>query len=359
MAWIETRSGKYLVRWREPDGSGASKLCRTKEEARALKASIEDSLYQGSYVAKVAREQPFGDYVVEVLESEPLEASTRYQHEKAFRRWIEPGLGGVPIGEIGATQLRRFFAGMKRDGASDATVARVRGIMTKYFRRAHQEGILPRNPVASVPAPKTTRRDIRVLTPEEVQGIADAHPPQYRLVPLLSAWGTFRIGEVAALTEGDIEADRITVRRSVGTAGSITYLKPPKTRASFRTVQMPPWVMKELFVSMIGQRRVDGFLFRTPTGALLSHISYHAIWKRALTAIDFRKPWPRPHDLRHTAVALMIKAGAHPKQIQARCGHATIKETMDTYGHLFPGHDDELVRALEGFRPVEGKVIEL
>ena len=47
------------------------------------------------------------------------------------------------------------------------------------------------------------------------------------------------------------------------------------------------------------------------------------------------------------------------QQIQARCGHATIKETMDTYGHLFPGHDDELVRTLESFRPVEGKVIEL
>lgn len=47
----------------------------------------------------------------------------------------------------------------------------------------------------------------------------------------------------------------------------------------------------------------------------------------------------------------MIRAGAHPKQVQARCGHATIKETLDTHGHLFPGHDDEFVCTLESFRP--------
>ena len=29
-----------------------------------------------------------------------------------------------------------------------------------------------------------------------------------------------------------------------------------------------------------------------------------------------------------------------PKVIQARLGHATITETMDTYGHLFPDAED-------------------
>jgi integrase len=357
MAWIETRSGKYLVRWREPNGSAASKLCRTKEEARGVKAEVESALLRGSYVAQATRSQPFGDYVVEILESEPLEASTLYQHQKAFRRWIEPGLGDTPIGDIDAGVLRRFFADMKKEGASDATVGRVRAIMTKFFRRAHQEGILPRNPVASVPAPRTSRREIRVLTPEEVQGLSEAHTEPYRLIPLLSAWGTLRIGEVAALRADSVDGDRVTVKASVATAGTATYLKGPKSAASRRVVQLPAWVASELR-ELVLQTEGD-FLFRTGAGNLLSHISYHRIWRMALANASFREPWPRPHDLRHTAVALMIRAGAHPKQIQARCGHATIKETMDTYGHLFPGHDDELVRTLESFRPVEGKVIEL
>ena len=132
------------------------------------------------------------------------------------------------------------------------------------------------------------------------------------MIPLLSAWGTFRIGEVAALRADAIDGDRITVKASIATAGTVTYLKGPKSSAGRRVVQLPAWVMVELREHVLRYRGEDGFLFRTPTGLLLSHISYHAIWQRALRDMGFPKPWPRPHDLRHTAVALMIKAGARP-----------------------------------------------
>jgi hypothetical protein len=36
----------------------------------------------------------------------------------------------------------------------------------------------------------------------------------------------------------------------------------------------------------------------------------------------------------------LIAANLNPKVIQARLGHATITETMDTYGHLFPDAED-------------------
>ena len=42
------------------------------------------------------------------------------------------------------------------------------------------------------------------------------------------------------------------------------------------------------------------------------------------------------HDLRHTCAALLIAQGAHPKEIQERLGHSTIRLTFDRYGHLFP-----------------------
>jgi integrase len=50
----------------------------------------------------------------------------------------------------------------------------------------------------------------------------------------------------------------------------------------------------------------------------------------------------RPHDLRHTAVALWIAAGANPKEVSVRAGHTSVSFTLDRYGHLFPGHDAEL-----------------
>jgi hypothetical protein len=73
----------------------------------------------------------------------------------------------------------------------------------------------------------------------------------------------------------------------------------------------------------------------------------------------------RPHDLRHTAVALWIAAGANPKEVSVRAGHTSVSFTYDRYGHLFPGHDDALRDRLdamhaEGLRGAAGgAVVEL
>jgi hypothetical protein len=73
----------------------------------------------------------------------------------------------------------------------------------------------------------------------------------------------------------------------------------------------------------------------------------------------------RPHDLRLTAVALWIAAGANPKEVSVRAGHTSVAFTLDRYGHLFPGHDDEPPDRLDamhaqGLRAVpDGAVVEL
>lgn len=55
----------------------------------------------------------------------------------------------------------------------------------------------------------------------------------------------------------------------------------------------------------------------------------------------------RFHDLRHTAVALAIAQGAHPKTIQARMGHSSVQVTLDRYGHLFPELDANIAEGLD------------
>jgi hypothetical protein len=49
----------------------------------------------------------------------------------------------------------------------------------------------------------------------------------------------------------------------------------------------------------------------------------------------------RPHDLRHTAVALWMAAGTNPKEVSVRAGHTSVAFTLDRYGHLFEGSDKE------------------
>jgi integrase len=41
------------------------------------------------------------------------------------------------------------------------------------------------------------------------------------------------------------------------------------------------------------------------------------------------------HALRHTCAALLIDRGVNPLEIMRRLGHADIKVTLNTYGHLY------------------------
>ncbi len=46
----------------------------------------------------------------------------------------------------------------------------------------------------------------------------------------------------------------------------------------------------------------------------------------------------RIHELRHTAVALWIAAGAAPKEPAVRAGHTSVSFTLNRYGHqTIPG----------------------
>ena len=64
------------------------------------------------------------------------------------------------------------------------------------------------------------------------------------------------------------------------------------------------------------------------------------MWRPAITAAGL--DGLRIHDLRHTAVALWIAAGANPKEVAARAGHASVSFTLDRYGHLYPEADTAL-----------------
>jgi integrase len=55
----------------------------------------------------------------------------------------------------------------------------------------------------------------------------------------------------------------------------------------------------------------------------------------------------RIHDLRHTAVALWIAAGASPKEVAARAGDTSVSFVLDRYGHLFPEADTALRARLD------------
>ena len=46
------------------------------------------------------------------------------------------------------------------------------------------------------------------------------------------------------------------------------------------------------------------------------------------------------HELRHYYASLLIRYGESIKTVQARLGHKSAEETLNTYSHLWPDSDD-------------------
>jgi integrase len=60
-----------------------------------------------------------------------------------------------------------------------------------------------------------------------------------------------------------------------------------------------------------------------------------------------RLPQIRLHDLCHSHATHLLAAGVHPKIAQERLGHSTVSITLDTYGHVLPGMQDDAVAKVD------------
>ena len=56
-----------------------------------------------------------------------------------------------------------------------------------------------------------------------------------------------------------------------------------------------------------------------------------------------------PHECRHTFASLMIAAGVNAKSLSVYMGHANIAITMDRYGHLMPGNEEQAASMLDAY----------
>ena len=117
----------------------------------------------------------------------------------------------------------------------------------------------------------------------------------------------------------------------------------PKTKAGTRSISISTFLAERLDEQLAKRSGpgLDGLVFVNQRGGPIGGSIFHKRhWSPARQALGLEGL--RFHDLRHTAVALAISQGAHPKAIQRRMGHSTINMTLDRYGHLFPELDGQI-----------------
>src|SRR5919106_6890218 len=362
MGHVERRvwSGKasYRARYRDPAGRERSKSFRRKADAERWLAEIEHAKSRGTWTDPALGRIRFDDWLASWWATTTnLRPTTRARDELVLRLYALPRFGQVPLAAITQLDVRTWVAELSARGLTPATVTKTYQVFGKVMGAAVDAGYLAQTPCRNVPLPKIEQEEMRFLGPTEIVHLAEVIHPRYRVLVFVGAYGGLRIGGLAGLRRRRVDLMRgaVTVAEIVTEVKGKLFFGPPKTRASRRTVGLPPFVVRELQAHLTAQGSPNSQVFTAPIGGPLRVPSFRArFWVPAIKAAGLEGL--RIHDLRHTAVALWIAAGATPKEVAVRAGHTSVSFTLDRYGHLYPEADTTLRDRLEALhaavRPV-------
>ena len=137
--------------------------------------------------------------------------------------------------------------------------------------------------------------------------------------------------------------------RTVTAHGIFNMITTPKTKKSNRTIKMPKFLCEEMqeYIGMLYEIGEDERLFQITKSYL------HHEMDRGAKAAGVKRI--RIHDLRHSAISLLIEMGFSALAIAERVGHESIDITY-RYAHLFPTKQTEMADKLDIERMGKGEM---
>jgi integrase len=361
---------RWRVRWRDPDGTMKSKSFRRKKDADVYRAKVETDLHTGQYVTPDAGRVTFREYAEEWRKAQVHRASSAEKVESLLRLHAYPTLGAMQLRQFTPSAVQAWIKGLTAE-LSPSTVHVAHGVVASVFKAAVRDRLVPANPCEGSRLPEDHRDPVVPLTTEQVVALTDAVPDRWRALVVLGAATGLRVSEATGLT-----VDRsglappsprptVTVDRQLVTPSrQPVHLGPPKRRASRREVPLPrvavealaahlaayPPQPRELMVrDAAGRERTETvqLVFTDDRGEPVRRSALSRVWRPAVEATGLPEGTTY-HDLRHYYASLLIRHGESVKVVQARLGHATAAETLDTYSHLWPDSEDRTRDAVDG-----------
>lgn len=359
---------RYRVIYRRPDHKQTSKRgFTTKRDAHAFLASVTVAMNRGEYIDPADTRETIDALGEQWLKShKPMVKPSTYRSlESAWRVHVLPKWGEYRVGAVTPSDVQAWLSAMSLE-RSPTTVLRAHGVLASILDAAVADRRVARNVARGVTLPRKTGKRRVFLTHEQVQRLADAskHPD----LVLFLAYTGLRWGEAAGLRVEhlDMLRRRVEVVENAVTVGGKIEVGTPKTHEQ-RVVPFPEFLAPMLAKACEGKPRTalvfgDGEQhMRLPnsargwfTNAVKRVQADEAKARASMTKAerDELPEFPRvtPHDLRHTAAALAVSAGANVKALQRMLGHASAAMTLDVYAGLFDDDLDAVATALDSAR---------
>ena len=170
--------------------------------------------------------------------------------------------------------------------------------------------------------PQPKKSDIYIPSEEEIERlIRNITGTEMLKAVLLAAFGSLRRSEVCALTVDDISGNVVSVNKAMVWSDAKQWtIKPPKSKAGYREIKLPPFVIEQL-VPKAGESRIVCLVPTTVTNFFAKELRRAGL------------PHFRFHDLRHYQASILHAMGVPDKYIMERGGWKTDSTLKNIYQH--------------------------
>jgi integrase len=341
---------RYQVGYYDPYGRRRYKHLHRLDDARNFKAKIRDDRRRGDYVDPQRSRQSFGEFATKWLQTKiDKKPKTYASYESALRVHVLPHFGRMPLASIQREDIQAWIAKLRAEKKSASTIRKAYQTLAAVLTEAELSRRISRTPAYRIELPPPNKGRQRFLTPEEINRLADAVAPRYRVLILIAAYLGLRWGECAGLKTEDLDLDHgfALIHRTLSEVSGRLHEVPTKGKPA--VIPLPRFLCGELEDHIERYGGQDGLVFTSPGGGPLRHNVYRRTYKPALADAGL-DPMLRFHDLRHTAASIAGSrqyAGEAAKVVQQLLRHSTQQVTTEVYMHLFPGDMERLREGLD------------
>lgn len=286
-----------------------------------------------------------------------VDTSTRFDYRAILDRYLTAELRSRPLAHITAEHLQEFFNGLSARGLSPRTVSMVHAALRACLNRAVRVKRLTWNPATIVDLPSNVHSERAYFTPDQIQDfLAVARGSRWNALFVVLVFTGLRPGEAFALKWSDFDGTSLRVQRALVRINGINHaLAAPKNKRG-RHIPIGEQAKQALQTHRreqlegrlkVGSAYVDNDLvFPNTLGGLADPQSVVRRYFKPLL-VKAGLPQLRQYDLRHSHATVLLALGEHPKIVQERLGHSSVRLTLDTYTHVVPGMQEAATKKLD------------
>jgi integrase len=353
-AYKDEKTGKWFAKFYYTNWQGIKKQkwkrgFATKKEALGFE---RDFLEKQSANPDMTFQNLYEIYMEDMAAR--LKQSTLLTKKAVLQTHILPFFGSKPINEIKASDVRRWQAKLMSspNNYSQTYLKKINTELNSIINYAKRFYDLNTNPCGKAGTiGKAKAEEMDYWTYDEYIAFRDGVKDKslsYICFEVLY-WTGMREGELLALSPADIDLDNktISINRTYQRIEGKDVFTSPKTRKSKRKIPIPDFLCQELsdYIQSRYMLDADERLFPV-TKSYLSHEMIRGCKNTGVKKI-------RIHDIRHSHASLLINQGCDALMLADRLGHDKVSTTLNTYSHLFPHKQQELVHSLESLQATD------